>query len=48
MTPVMYAAQRGLSKFVKLLCEKGAAIDMQDSRGWTVSKSNYFLHVKLS
>ena len=38
MTPLMYAAQKGLSKLVKLFCEKGAAIDMQDSRGLTVSK----------
>lgn len=37
MTPLMYASQRGLSKLVKLFCEKGAAIDMQDSRGMTVS-----------
>ncbi|XP_066921869.1 ankyrin repeat, SAM and basic leucine zipper domain-containing protein 1-like [Clytia hemisphaerica] len=35
MTPLMYAAQQGLSKLVKLLCENNAAVDMQDERGWT-------------
>lgn len=50
MTPLMYAAQRGLSKLVKLFCEKGAAVDMQDSRGMTVSlillTPKIFLHIK--
>jgi Ankyrin repeat. len=36
MTPLMYASKQGLSKLVDLLCQHSTAVDMQESRGWTV------------
>ncbi len=45
MTPVMYAAQNGRPNLVKMLIENQADMNIQDTRGWTVSS---FLYLVLS
>ena len=36
MVALMFAAQKGNLKICKLLLEKGAEVNLQDHRGWTV------------
>ena len=36
MTPLMYASQNGRPELVRLLISKGADMNKQDTRGWTV------------